>query len=251
MDAHHFDRLTLNIARRPTRRTALRLLVGGMLGAWLSQRGLAPVPAQRPDQDGDGLYDDDETNVYGTDPTHPDTDRDGATDGSEIYYRDNGLGDPDDPLVPEAMRTPPPPEPCPAGQNYCRSGCTDLSSDPFNCGGCDLFCDNIVGPICINGTCTADPAAPAPVYCPAGQTDCGGSCVNLSSHAGHCGACFTSCPLGGICQGGVCGGVICMDGLTDCGGTCVDTRSRAAHCGGCFQSCPLGGICGGGVCVAG
>jgi hypothetical protein len=45
-----------------------------------------PVPAERADRDGDGLYDDDETNVYGTDPGVFDTDNDGPGDGEEVYY---------------------------------------------------------------------------------------------------------------------------------------------------------------------
>ncbi len=36
------------------------------------------------DSDGDGLSDDDETNVYGTDPLNPDSDADGLQDGDEI-----------------------------------------------------------------------------------------------------------------------------------------------------------------------
>jgi uncharacterized protein YkwD len=40
----------------------------------------------RGDVDGDGLYDDDETDVYSTDPGDPDTDGDGAGDGEEVYY---------------------------------------------------------------------------------------------------------------------------------------------------------------------
>src|SRR5690349_15104721 len=40
---------------------------------------------QRPDRDGDGLYDDDETDVYGTDPDNPDSDGDGVDDGQEVY----------------------------------------------------------------------------------------------------------------------------------------------------------------------
>ena len=34
--------------------------------------------------DGDGLSDDDEINIYGTDPFNPDTDGDGAGDGVEV-----------------------------------------------------------------------------------------------------------------------------------------------------------------------
>ncbi len=37
-----------------------------------------------PDIDGDGITNDDETNIYGTDPTNPDTDGDGIDDGVEI-----------------------------------------------------------------------------------------------------------------------------------------------------------------------
>jgi hypothetical protein len=44
-----------------------------------------PAPAERLDSDGDGLYDDDETNVYGTDPGGYDTDGDGVGDGEEVY----------------------------------------------------------------------------------------------------------------------------------------------------------------------
>jgi hypothetical protein len=49
----------------------------------------------RPDGDGDGLYDDDETDVYGTDPDNPDTDGDGADDGEEVFFDTDPL-DPDD-----------------------------------------------------------------------------------------------------------------------------------------------------------
>jgi hypothetical protein len=45
------------------------------------------------DTDDDGISDSDEINIYGTDPTDPDTDNDGFTDGYEIA---NGL-DPNSP----------------------------------------------------------------------------------------------------------------------------------------------------------
>lgn len=38
------------------------------------------------DSDGDGLFDADETGVYGTNPAVYDTDGDGAGDGEEVYY---------------------------------------------------------------------------------------------------------------------------------------------------------------------
>jgi hypothetical protein len=46
----------------------------------------APV---RADSDGDGLYDDDETAIYGTNATLFDTDGDGIGDGDEIYAGTN------------------------------------------------------------------------------------------------------------------------------------------------------------------
>ena len=51
-----------------------------------------PAYAERPDGDNDGLFDDDESEVYFTDPADPDTDNDGPDDGQEVY-------DGTDPLV--------------------------------------------------------------------------------------------------------------------------------------------------------
>ncbi len=53
-----------------------------------------PAPEERPDTDGDQLFDEDEgTGYYGTDPAVWDTDGDGASDGAEVYYGT----DPNDP----------------------------------------------------------------------------------------------------------------------------------------------------------
>ena len=48
---------------------------------------VANAPGARPDGDGDGLYDDDEVNVYGTDPKVADTDKDGVSDGEEVFNK--------------------------------------------------------------------------------------------------------------------------------------------------------------------
>lgn len=50
-----------------------------------------PFVTERPDTDGDGLYDDDETGVYSTDPFRSDTDGDGSDDGQEVFDGTNPL----------------------------------------------------------------------------------------------------------------------------------------------------------------
>ncbi len=47
--------------------------------------GFKLAPGDRPDGDNDGLFDDDEVDIYGTNPTVADTDGDGSSDGEEIY----------------------------------------------------------------------------------------------------------------------------------------------------------------------
>jgi hypothetical protein len=208
MDAHTFDRLIVEAARRPSRRTALWLLAGGMLGALLPARG---ARAQRSDRDGDGLWDDDEVpELYGTNPDDWDTDDDGVGDGEEIYNRDQGLDGPKDPLVNENAAPAPPAPTCRGLGVRC-----DSNAECCNSTGAILCCfdgtalDTLCKDTAATGfVCPGDPPAPAPAPgpgpCPAGQTDCGGSCVDTASHAAHCGACFKSCPLGGICRGSVC-----------------------------------------------
>src|SRR5215207_6765485 len=102
MNARTFDRWTVSVTRRPTRRAALRVLAGSLITGLLAGGGVAPArAAQRPDRDGDGLYDDDEVEVYGTNPDVFDTDGDGVGDGEEIYNRDQGFDTPyNDPLTP-------------------------------------------------------------------------------------------------------------------------------------------------------
>jgi hypothetical protein len=51
---------------------------------------LPPSPPPAVDTDGDGILDDDEFDVYGTDPDRADTDGDGINDGEELeYWRDS------------------------------------------------------------------------------------------------------------------------------------------------------------------
>ncbi len=55
-----------------------------------------PPPPPPVDTDGDGLFDDDETDIYGTDPNKADTDGDGMNDGDELaFWGDDWNADPD------------------------------------------------------------------------------------------------------------------------------------------------------------
>jgi hypothetical protein len=121
---------------------------------------------------------------------------------------------------------------CPTGNACCgwnpETGggrCTDLSSDPQNCGSCfhscppgtscsDFLCCP-VGQTNCGGTCTTGSC-----QCPTGLTKCGGVCTDTSSDPQNCGIC-----------GGQCGGLSC------CGGLCVDTNSDNSNCGGCGIQC--------------
>ena len=71
------------------------LLISALVVA-LSFSVLAPdVMAAPPDNDGDGLSNNDETRVYFTDPDNPDTDGDGLTDGEEVLTFGTDPLDPD------------------------------------------------------------------------------------------------------------------------------------------------------------
>ena len=140
------------------------------------------------------------------------------------------------------------------GLTDCFGFCVEVSSDPANCGACGNVC--AVGDACIGGWCQtlapgdtvgnifADIAA-----CAAGLTNCGGVCVDLSSDAGYCGGCFSSCVLGAICQGGVCVFVGCPAGLTYCESWgCVNLSTHAHTCGSCTRGCLGGYSCVNGQC---
>ena len=102
-------------------------------------QGIGALPLQqRPDRDGDGLFDDDETDVYGTDPDNPDSDGDGADDGQEVY---NGT----DPSIPAEL-----PVQCPDGATPTGGFCPTPTPKPI--------------------------PTPTSVQCPDGATPTGGFC---------------------------------------------------------------------------
>jgi len=83
--------------------------------------------------------------------------------------------------------------------------------------------------------------------CPAGNSVCFGSCVDLTTSTSHCGSCGTACEAGEVCSAGFCG-VGCPAGQMDCGGACVDTNADPTHCGACGNACPSDQVCSAGAC---
>ena len=84
MAAESFDRPTAANAQRRSWHPPLRILGCGAFAAMLFL-GAVGIASARTDSDGDGLYDDDETSVYHTNPNVADTDGDGSSDGEEVY----------------------------------------------------------------------------------------------------------------------------------------------------------------------
>ncbi|MCC6791328.1 MAG: cellulase family glycosylhydrolase [Thermomicrobiales bacterium] len=111
---------------------------------------------------------------------------------------------------------------CEPGYYDCGQGCSDLLSDPFNCGSCWNACPP--GQFCQNGFCLGP--------CPPGQLECGGVCVDVFFDPNHCGACYSSC----------------NSALTCCYGTCAFLLDDVNNCGSCGNICPNDWVCVYGVC---
>jgi hypothetical protein len=147
----------------------------------------------------------------------------------------------------------------------CSGVCTDLDSDPKNCGECGNACQG-AEPKCENGGCVTDivvcPENPNLELCDDEKcyAKCGEKCYDLLSDPNNCGECGNICETG-TCDNGGCttiGGHDCADGLSACGAEndkgyeCVDLSQDERHCGECGTVCETGtcenGSCGGGIC---
>jgi hypothetical protein len=151
---------------------------------------------------------------------------------------------------------------CPPGQICCDPGnlCTDVSSDPQNCGACRQICPP--GPAnstrtCIDGgcgwTCNSGYTQCGNACCPSGYGCCNGVCTPLNT-TDNCGACGKVCPPGPTnstrtCINGKCGWA-CNSGYTQCGNACCPSGGQCPGGAGCM--CKAGGICNSGLtCVNG
>ena len=111
--------------------------------------------------------------------------------------------------------------------------------------------------------------------CSAGMTLCSGTCVNLQTDSGNCGACSFSVPYGETCRDGqfssssgggnsglspasagttpagstitsattVAYQLSCPSGRISCNGTCRNLLNEAENCGSCGNICPSGQDC--------
>jgi hypothetical protein len=98
--------------------------------------------------------------------------------------------------------------------------CSDLPSDPLNCGACGA---DIGNGNCVNGKPS----------CTAGETYCSMSgCVNLKMDSENCGACGATGGTDGTCTNGVIG---CYNKDLLCMGKC--TQQGTMNCGSCGHAC--------------
>lgn len=83
---------------------------------------------------------------------------------------------------------------CPSDRRACGAHCTDILTDPGNCGTCGHNCSS--SQVCQQGICTTG--------CAAGQTRCFDGCYNLSYNTQNCGICGNFCPVGLVCNNSIC-----------------------------------------------
>jgi hypothetical protein len=179
---------------------------------------------------------------------------------------------------------------CPSGLTLCNGECVNLLYNSNNCGSCGNKC--VLG-VCVNGqcqlncpegyyflnnqcipyticetgqtpcgntcclstqTCDQNTLSCYPPICPAGKTQCGYNCVDLSSDPSNCGSCGHSCPAGQICNNSKCIGISTLETCPEfapnkCGTICTNLNNDKNNCGSCGNKCKASESCINGVCT--
>lgn len=133
----------------------------------------------------------------------------------------------------------------------CITGCSDLTSDPNNCGACDRACDPTprinVTRTCDAGACSF-PCSSSYQHC--NSNPLAGCESNQLTDLNNCGGCNQPChsPSGGgtvSCIGGSCsqscpgGNNLCTSGYNDAGAYC-SPPTDVNNCAGCGRVCAAG-----------
>ena len=141
---------------------------------------------------------------------------------------------------------------CHAGWEDCDgtlgNGCEANLRDPSTCGDCDTVCSDVTMPLCsFDSTVPAGmPAGACVASCPAGETQCGSSCVDLAVDPQHCGLCDIACTFDhgiGACSASACVLSACEPLFSDCDMTaatgCETPIDTLDNCGACGSSCTI------------
>jgi hypothetical protein len=149
--------------------------------------------------------------------------------------------------------------------------CSDLRTDPYNCGFCEnacgqgLSCKYTDGGFIDGGYVDGGFTAGGVVYlysaCRCTIPEAvfwNGACYDLSNDPLNCGAIGQACATTQVCIDGGCGcaGLGAGDGgIVECPGgdaghICADLRGDPHHCGACQNDCGDGGVCQDGACAS-
>src|SRR5208283_5137085 len=130
--------------------------------------------------------------------------------------------------------------------------CTNTTSDPNNCGGCNIWCppdSKCQGGNCVPATTTCNGGPP----CTGVDTCCGAGCTDTQTDPNNCSGCGFLCPTGDTCVGGNCtppascdGGPVCTGVKQCCASGCSNVNTDPANCGSCGNACAPGDTCQGG-----